>query len=408
MKEKKRILFIDDERNVLDGLRRMLYAMRSEWKMEFVTSGSDALEVMEDVHYDIIVSDLRMPEMDGVEFLEKVRDKYPETIRFMLSGCSEQPIQGRASRCVHQFISKPFDADQLKNLISRAFILHDRLKTGKVAEVLSTLQSLPVMPKAYQDVIDALSMPQCSCRSVGKMIALDIGMSAKILQVANSAFSGRRAKIADLVHAVSYLGLKTVEALVLTEGVFSKLSKEQIKRFSVDGIQEHCVRVGVLAKSICRLQQTAPEDSEAAAMAGILHEAGKIVLIAEFGDQLAEVTSISRSRQVPFYEVEQELLGMTHAELGGCLLELWGLPNSIIEAATFHHEPWLCPTEDFSIVSAVYAANVIDHQLCCDRGDGFFESVNLDHLDKLGLKEQWPVWQQLHLPMEPEACEYVG
>jgi len=386
----------------------MLYKMRAQWKMEFVTTTRDAEKAMKNTRYDIVISDLRMPDTDGVQFLEKVRVKCPDTIRFILSGYSDQPLQGRAVRCVHQFVSKPCDAEQLKNLISRAFALRDRLRSKEVSEVLSTLRSLPVMPKAYQEIIDLLGDPQCSPRCVGQMIAGDIGMSAKILQVVNSAFYRHASRIVDPVRAVIYLGLKTVEALVLTHGVFSKLSEQKAKDFSVAGLQQHCVRVGALARDICRAQHFSNEDLDIATMAGILHDTGKIILVSKFSEKLAEAIQISRAKLIPLYEVEFDMLNVNHAQLGGCLLDLWGLPNIIIEAATFHHEPWQCLNDEFTIISAVYLANVIDHQLCCGLGDGLSEGINVDYLEQLGVVDKWPQWEKMCLPVEAGEHEYVG
>jgi putative nucleotidyltransferase with HDIG domain len=264
------------------------------------------------------------------------------------------------------------------------------------------------MPKSYQDVISVLSNPQCSPRNVGKMIGQDIGMSAKILQVVNSAFRGRAGRIVDPVHAVVWLGLKTVEALILTDGVFLKLSERQVKEFHAIALQEHCVRVGALAKAICRSEHLSDDDLDIASMAGILHDAGKIILIAKFAEEFAEAIRISRTQKMPMGEVEYSLLNVTHAQLGGCLLELWGIPNPIIEAATFHHKPDLCASDEFSIIWAVHIADAIDHMLCCGLGDGWHEEVDMDYLDRFGLADKWPKWCSMHLPVETVESQYVA
>lgn len=403
-----RILFVDDDVNVLNGLRRMLHKMRQQWEMEFVTGGLEALKVLKESAYDIVVSDLRMPDMNGVELLEKVRHRYPDTIRFMLSGYSDHPLQGQAARCVHQFISKPCDPDLLQSLIQRAFQLNDRLRSKEAAKVLSNISSLPVMSNTYKEVIDVLSSPDCSPRNVGRMIARDIGMSAKILQLVNSAFYGSGSKIADPVHAVVYLGLKTVEALVLTSGIFSRLPERRIKEFAVDALQDHCVRVGALAKAICKSRKMSQELMDMAAMAGILHDTGKIVLISRFPKELTEAIRLSRQRQVPLFEVERELLDVTHAELGGGLLDLWGLPNTIIEAATYHHEFPESLEEGFSIISTVRIANMIDHELCCGLADGFAPALDVALVERLGVADRLDHWRSLHLGVEAEEHEYAG
>jgi HD-like signal output (HDOD) protein len=150
------------------------------------------------------------------------------------------------------------------------------------------------------------------------------------------------------------------------------------------------------------------DDIDVASMAGILHDAGKIILIAKFAEQFAEAIRISRTQQIPLCEVEYDLLNVTHAQLGGCLLELWGIPNPIIEAATFHHEPDLCVSDEFSIISAVHIADAIDHMLCCGLGDGWHEEVDMDYLAHLGLADKWAQWCSMCLPVEVGEYEHVG
>ena len=405
---RKRILFLDDDVNVLSGIRRMMRDERDEWKMEFVSHAADALSVMEDDHYDVVVSDLRMPGMNGVEFLEEVRSKYPETIRFILSGYSEQPLQEQAVMVAHQFVSKPCDASRLKSLITRSFALRDKLKSETVTKVLSKLRNLPVMPDVYNNIINILKTPNANPRQIGEMIASDIGMSAKTLQVTNSAFYGLANEIVDPVHAVVYLGLKTVEALVLTHGVFAELSEKSVKDFFVDGLQSHCFRVGTLTKKICKAHQMSQEDIEVATMAGILHDAGKMVLISQFPDEYREIILRSRAECVGADHIESQLLGVSHAELGGCLLNLWGLPNAIIEAATYHHHPGHHVSDELTVVSAVHAANAIDHQLCSGLGDGFASQIDRDYFEAFQVSKQLKKWQQLHLPTDIEEYENVG
>ena len=404
----KRILFVDDDTNVLNGLRRMLHSMRGQWKMEFVNKGSDALTVMESTRYDVIVSDLRMPDMDGIQLLETVRRKHPDTIRFMLSGFMDKPLQSQAARCVHQFLPKPCDADLLRELFTRAFVLYGRLRSQTATQILARLRSLPVLPKVYQEVIDLLQKPTCSLRQVGQMIAKDIGMSSKILQVVNNAFTGQDVRIVDPVHAVSYLGQKATEALVLTSGVFSKLPKHKLERFGVSALQEHCIRVGALAREICRARSLGEQEQDTATVAGILHDAGKMVLIWRFEEELAKAVLQSRQQGRATHEVEREAFGITHAELGGCLLDLWGLPSPIIETVTFHHEPEHCLQPGFSVITAVHVADAIDQELCCQLGGGWPESLRMEYLDKIGVAECVDQWRAIHLPSLEEAPQHVG
>lgn len=407
MSDVKRILFVDDDKSVLDGLKRLLHKMEGEWEMNFFDGGRSALTAMGKSNYDIIVTDLRMAEMGGVELLEIVRKRHPDATRLMLSGCSEQPMYGKAVSCAHQFIAKPCDSDQLINQLSRSFTIRERIRSQKVANILPSLRSLPAMPQAYKRVLDMIENPRCTSRKIGEVISKDIGMSAKILQIVNSAFYGPSMKISDPVRASVYLGIKAIKALALTDGVFSTLPEEKVEQFCVSGLQEHCVRVGALARNICKSQKLSDQQQEIAMMAGILHDTGKVIMISEFDYELAEITRLSREEKKPCYQIERETIDLTHAELGGCLLNLWGLGNDIIEAATFHHEPEHCVSNGFAISTSVYLANAIDHQLCSSFGGGWSEDINMDILEKLELTEMLPEWKKMLIPTEIEEHEYV-
>jgi CheY-like chemotaxis protein len=113
----KRILFVDDEENVLDGIRRMLRAHRDRWETEFVTSGQAALLATRQRAFDIVVSDLRMPGMDGAELLGHIREQFPSVARIVLSGYSEPDLSARAAKVAHRVLEKPCNAEEFKDTI---------------------------------------------------------------------------------------------------------------------------------------------------------------------------------------------------------------------------------------------------------------------------------------------------
>src|SRR5258708_4509441 len=123
----KRILFIDDEPMVLSGIERSLRTMRKEWQMEFVSGGSEALEKMAINPYDVVITDMRMPGMDGAQLLEKVKNRFPQTVRMALSGQSDRDTVFRCIGPTHQYLSKPCDIDEIKQKLMHAFALRDLL-----------------------------------------------------------------------------------------------------------------------------------------------------------------------------------------------------------------------------------------------------------------------------------------
>ncbi|MDY6932838.1 MAG: response regulator [Spirochaetota bacterium] len=117
---KKTVLFVDDENNLLNGLQRMLRVKADEWEMEFVDSGDKALENLKKKNYDIIVTDYKMPGMNGLVLLEKVKGNYPKIKRFLLTGQSEMEIFEKAKGVVDVYISKPCNAEELISNIDKS------------------------------------------------------------------------------------------------------------------------------------------------------------------------------------------------------------------------------------------------------------------------------------------------
>jgi YesN/AraC family two-component response regulator len=120
----KNIVFVDDERELLDGLRARLYKHRNSWNMQFVESGEAALRIFEKEHVDLIVSDVRMPGMDGGQLLTAVKQTWPEVIRIIVSGYSDPTQAVRLTSLAHQYLAKPCEDRQVENVIERCFNLH--------------------------------------------------------------------------------------------------------------------------------------------------------------------------------------------------------------------------------------------------------------------------------------------
>ena len=126
----KKILFVDDEPNVLQGLQRMLHSMRQEWALTFVGSGEEALEALSNDSFDVIVSDIRMPQMDGIALLNEVKNRYPNVMRIILSGQSKQEHILPSVGLAHRYLSKPSSCDEIKDTIARVSGLRDLLSIG--------------------------------------------------------------------------------------------------------------------------------------------------------------------------------------------------------------------------------------------------------------------------------------
>ena len=354
----KRILFVDDEPNVLQGLRRMLYSKRKEWEVSFALSGPEALKVLRKRHFDVVVSDMRMPGMDGPQFLEEVRKRHPRIVRIVLSGQSDREMALKSINSTHQFLPKPCDAETLQSAIKQAFTLRGVLGNESLKILVSRMETMPSLPFTYRELVEELGSPDASVKKLSTIISRDLGMTAKVLQIINSAFFGLRTHISKPQQAVSLLGIDTLRALVLYVGIFSQFHRPELGVF-LGTLQNHSLTVGTLAKRIARAEGLDRYETDHAFMAGLIHDSGKLVLAANLPDLYTRVLKLARDHRKPLEEVERSQLNATPAEVGEYLLGLWGLHDSIIEAVAHHHSPTRGEIGPFSPLSAVHLANVL-------------------------------------------------
>lgn len=354
-----RILFVDDEVKILEGLQRMLRPQRKEWEMAFAPGGQAALTMLEAATFDVIVSDMRMPGVDGATLLEAVRHKYPSVLRIILSGYTELEASYRAVPVAHQFLLKPCDPDALRAAIERATSLVQVLNSKMLAGLVGSLQELPSLPKAYAALRSALSDPDCSIDKLVKIVEQDVAITAKVLQLVNSAFFGVTREISDIRTAVSYLGMTILQNLVLSVEVFRTfLPKKPIPGFSVEEFHHHAQLTARIASEIGKKVRM----SSAVGVAALLHDVGKLVIAERAPEHLARAMQGVRQDRLPLYMIEEELVGVSHAEVGAYLLSMWGLPSPVVEAVAHHHHPERVTQEKVDMISVVYLANMLAHE----------------------------------------------
>ncbi len=402
---KRRILFVDDETKVLQGLQRMLRPMRHEWEMSFAESGPAALQTLAEKPLDVVVSDMRMPGMDGVQLLTEVMQRYPQIVRIVLSGQSDRETILRSVGPTHQYLSKPCDAELLKATVARACALQDLLSDETLKGLVSQMESLPSLPSLYLELMRELESSETSIKKVGEIISKDMGMTSKMLQLVNSAFFGLRQQVSNPAQAVSFLGLDTIKALVPSFHVFSQFDQARSSNPFLNGLWDHSMAVGTYAKQIAQAENQEEKVTANAFAAGLLHDSGKLVLAANLREKYFQIQSEARDKKIPLIEAEQKTLGadVTHARVGAYLLGLWGLPDPIVEAVAFHHCPRQCLGQSFTPLTAVHTANAFEHAARTENDKEVVSSLDLDYLMALGLGERVPTWQKNCLPASQEG-----
>jgi HD-like signal output (HDOD) protein len=390
----KRILFVDDESKVLSGLQRMLLPYVDSWEMEFANSGAEALRLLAQSQFDVIVADMRMPIMDGAALLKEVARLYPQMVRLILSGTWEQDLRMQAAMVAHQYMSKPCDPEVLKSTLDRAFALRDVLVEPKLRALIARTASLPSTPAIYRELIRLLQAPDASAQQIGAMLARDMAMTAKVLQLVNSAFFGMRRHITSAEDAVMFLGVETVKALALSVSAFSSFNTAACRRFSIEHAQQHGTRVAAVARVIAKSQKASRPAVDDSFVAGLLHDVGQLVFVAHHPNEYDRALAAVATGRQTVSEAERDIFGTTHAEVGGYLLWLWGLPDTVVEAVAFHHEPSGCLDRQFSPLTAVHVANVLE-EAGRDGAAAGGNQIDDAYLARLGMAGQMPAWVEL-------------
>ena len=393
----KRILFVDDEVFVLDGLKRMLRRMRTQWEMEFVDSGEAALDLMGQKDFDVIVSDMRMPNMNGAELLNEVKDQHPNSIRFILSGYSDKDLILKSLDSTHQYLAKPCDPETLKTRILRATSLQESISNDALKNLISQLGELPSLPALYEKILSLLRQPDVSSVNLSDAIKKDIGMTAKILKFANSGYVGLKRKISGLDDAVSYLGMDYIRSIILTIGAFGRLKQFQIDGSTLEEFWDSSLKVAEAAKAITISQTSSRTMAEEAYVGGLLHACGKLVLSANFPSKYLEVNKMVAEEGRSLLDAEVKIFGAHHGQVGAYILGLWGLAGPIVEAVHWYRNPSSSIPVDFQPLTAVHVSSALIFGEAEEGEQSFFSHADLDqeYLEKIGLLSRLGDWRYL-------------
>lgn len=402
-----KILFVDDERHILDGLRRMLRSASHEWEMRFAESGEEALTLLEADPADVVVTDMRMPRMDGAELLNKVKEQFPGSVRIILSGYADEEAILRTVGPAHQYLAKPCDSKLLISTIERAIGLRKFLASQEIQLMVTGVERLPTLPKTYFELTECLASPRASAAAVAKIIEKDVAMLAQTLKLTNSAYFGLPTTVESPLQAVRLLGFETIRSLVLMIGVFDQFKDDPHVERVIGRLSERSNSIGALARAICVYERAPNLTSDHAFTAGLLSHVGTLVMLAHKREKFLQAMEIIEAGGSGIVDAEQQIFGMSHAGIGAYLLGLWGFHDPVVEAVAFHHEPksFDHPQTQFSALSAVHAAQFLTHCSIDDARAGKFDRghIDLGYFEALGLSDRLEEWEKIARAKQEEG-----
>jgi putative nucleotidyltransferase with HDIG domain len=371
----------------------MGHLLRAAMDCEVMTanSGVAALKILETGKFDIVISDMAMPGMDGADLLNTVHELYPDTVRLIFSARSGGDSALRAVEATHQYFMKPLSASVLGERIANMLKFKEMLPSEGIENIVAEAGALPAIPAVYNELDAMLRDGNVSADNVGQILEKDLAMSAKILQLVNSAFFGLRETVTKPAQAVSLLGLNTVKSLFLGLHVMDEWKGEPACGFSPTDLWKHSMQVASGAMEIASSMGLKQETAGEIYCAGLFHDIGKLLIFGKLPESLAQITKIKK-QGMSWADAEAEILGASHAEVGAYLMALWGFPMSVVKALAFHHHPEKSGETGFSSVMAVHVANCF----CRDGADADDNAVlAMDYIKEQGMGDKLKDWKSL-------------
>lgn len=399
--QKIRVLFVDDEENILRALRRMLHGIRSPWNVQFLESGEKALAYLEKSPVDVVVTDMRMPGMNGAELLEKVSRDYPETIRIILSGFSDTTLVSRSIGTSHQFFDKPCDAEGLIASISKSLNLRTLISNHGLHAFLSSLSRLPSSLSTYKKLNAEIAKENAATASIANIIQSDVAFVAKVLKLVNSAYFGLPNHVASCHQAIQLLGLDTIRSIVATSAFFYEFEESPETALTINRLGQRSMEISVLAGEIMSIEGGSAAQQSHASSAGLLLHIGSLLLLANLPELYRSACAICDDDGASIVDAEWTAFKTNHAELGAYLLALWGFPDQIIESVLFHHKPSNHQADAFGPITAVHVAQALV-KIPPDEPEAdkiIFGNLDMDHLAAVNKTDRISVWWKLYFQL---------
>lgn len=368
-----RVMFVDDERMILSGLKRAFF--RNPWQIYYADSAEKALSALKSKPVDFIVSDMRMPGMDGAALLEKVAECYPQTVRIILSGHSDEEASKRASFVAHQWLSKPSQPQSIEALLNHIYRTRNALPDEKIQQVIGEIKSLPAAPRVYMQINALIRDESADMQRISSVIAQEPALVAKILQLTNTSFFANAKHVESLTEAITRLGLELVCSIVMAAETYSQLDNSS--GFSIEYEQKHCLATARFAATMVE-----PALRQETILVGLLHNIGKFILY-KVSPEVMSTYMQRRDENGVNIALEQELFGADHTQLAGYLLHLWNFSYSLIENIVLHHNPEKLMEKSFGAGAAVYVASSLLKR----------QPINQEFIDHFNLDDKIEKWQ---------------
>ena len=314
-----KIVLIDEDINFVNQMAKRLSNERPEWSIHAVSTAAEGIELVNSESVDVVVSDANLPDMEGSEFLEKIRASKPEVMRFTLSDDQDAEILLECARLNQRFFAKPAEATVLADAIENSIKLRGMLAGDNLNALMQDVDSLPAIPALYDELVKELASANSSMVRVAEIIEADAGLTLSILKIVNSAYFGLNQRVESVSQAISLLGTGLVKNITLTSKVFSKFEGDNVDLKKLTELNNQALKIGALTNQFSRYAKVSRVSLNHCQVAGMMSNIGDLIALTKGDEDLIET-------------VPPHLLG-------AYLMKVWMMPDAVTEAVAVQHEP---------------------------------------------------------------------
>ncbi|EDY83371.1 HDOD domain family [Verrucomicrobiia bacterium DG1235] len=381
------ILVVDSDLQFLDAVRSEASFNLPGWVVRVASGSEEAERAVKEARADVFVVGSKLSDCDSIAFLRKAKELSPNSLRFLIYSEADKDVYSGSMGLVHRRIEKPITPSDLNLAVRQVLVTHLRIRKPEVAAIVRDTKELHVNTQPMQELLKTADDPECELETLAKIIMRHPTAVATILQIANTAFYGSAGGVETIEEALQLLGMDFVRNLAITE-----LAKKQLRLSPglhelANSILQHSIeasqyglRMRQYIKNIRLVQQISS--------IALLHDLGKLVLLASKGNDYADLMGQSVDSNTPCWKLERANYNCDHAAVGGFLFAMWGLPEVIVRAVTWHHQPEKVAEKVFCPTSLLHFSNYAAHTnqgVSCYCGD----RLNEDLAERLGLPQDF-------------------
>jgi len=382
----RRVLFVDDDAET----REMYQQLQTYWgigqEVHTARSAREALELLDRTRFDVLVSDLMMPDMAGLDFLSDVMESHPEAARIVITGSNDHLKAAEALNVAHRYFSKPFDLTVLGSLLERLCEYHYLLRNERIRKMIFATGALPVLPATWMKLSDVVNSPYSGISDISAVIEQDPGLASKLLHTVNSAHFGVVRRVVSCAEAIQILGLEVVRGVMMGIQIFDFYQKSPFIRTVFGSIWGHSLRTAIGARKIAECEGQSNEVCNIIFISGLLHDVGKLILAANAEREYKLALELCEKTSVPIEQAEQGSFGCSHAQIGAYLFALWGFPDAVVQGVENHHT--LTNIQGFTPALAIHIAQSLEPGA---KGDN---RLNTTLIEKIGMEPRIQIWRQ--------------